>query len=268
MLLRFGSTPVLVVSSSEFAREVMKTHDLTFSNRPRSIVGQRLLYNGRDVSAAPYSEYWRQLRSICVLQLLSRHRVQSFRHVREEEISLMIKEFGELGKRGVTVDLSEAFGRLTNDVICRVALGRKYSDGEMGRKFQELLKEFVELLGTFTVGDYIPRLAWVNKVTGLDAKVERVAREFDEFMDEIVEEHQRRTSSDDTGNVDGDERNKDFVDVLLDIQKDGSLGFSLKRDSVKAIILVMFALLLAFSKIKYLILTRTIKMAHLNYIVI
>ncbi|KAM1447134.1 hypothetical protein ACFXTO_006270 [Malus domestica] len=38
MLLHFGSVPVLVVSSAEAAREIMKTHDLTFSNRPKSTI--------------------------------------------------------------------------------------------------------------------------------------------------------------------------------------------------------------------------------------
>ncbi|KAL2482658.1 Cytochrome [Forsythia ovata] len=33
MLIHLGSTPVLVVSSADAAREVMKDHDLIFSNR-------------------------------------------------------------------------------------------------------------------------------------------------------------------------------------------------------------------------------------------
>ncbi|KAL2496670.1 Xyloglucan endotransglucosylase/hydrolase [Forsythia ovata] len=51
--------------------EIMRTHDVIFTNRPDSNVAQRLLYDGKDLSIALYGEYWRQLKSIFVLQLLS-----------------------------------------------------------------------------------------------------------------------------------------------------------------------------------------------------
>ena len=60
------------------------------------------------------------------------------------------------------MNLRELFATLTNDVVCRVALGRKYtgstsgrgagSGGESGRTFKELLVEFGELLGGFNIG--------------------------------------------------------------------------------------------------------------------
>ncbi|KAK8511665.1 hypothetical protein V6N13_029268 [Hibiscus sabdariffa] len=75
MSLRFGNVPVLVVSSADVACEIMKTHDLTFVNRPKRSFFQKLLYDGKDVASAPYGEYWRQMRSICVLNLLSNKRV-------------------------------------------------------------------------------------------------------------------------------------------------------------------------------------------------
>ncbi|KAK9995872.1 hypothetical protein SO802_020558 [Lithocarpus litseifolius] len=65
----------------------------------------------------------------------------------------------------------------------RVALGRKYGEGEGGRKFKKLLGEFGELLGAINLGDYIPSLAWLNRVNGLDVKVEKVAKQFDDFLE-------------------------------------------------------------------------------------
>lgn len=51
MLLHIGSVPVLIVSSAETAREVLKTHDLIFCNRPKITVFGKLLYNYKDMSA-------------------------------------------------------------------------------------------------------------------------------------------------------------------------------------------------------------------------
>ncbi|KAG8378740.1 hypothetical protein BUALT_Bualt07G0016600 [Buddleja alternifolia] len=61
MLLHFGRVPVLIVSSADAACEIMKNQDLIFSNRPKLSIPNRLLYGSRDVSFAPYGEYWRQV---------------------------------------------------------------------------------------------------------------------------------------------------------------------------------------------------------------
>ncbi|KAJ9140243.1 hypothetical protein P3X46_030915 [Hevea brasiliensis] len=243
MQLRFGSIPVLVASSADVAREIMKTHDLTFSNRPKFNIADKLLYGGQDVSTAPYGEYWRQMRSICVLQLLSTKRVQSFRSVREEEIAIFAKKIKESAYLSSPVNLSETFASLTNDIVCRVALGRKYSEGKSGKKFKELLGEFMELLGTFTVGDFIPWLGWVNGINGFDAKVEKISKEFDTFLDEVVEEHMdtaKRRSNANHRNVESEDK-KNFVDVLLKLQEDNMAGFSMTKVNIKALILDMFA---------------------------
>lgn len=240
MQLHFGSIPVLVASSADVAREIMKTHDLTFSNRPKFNIADKLLYEGQDVSTAPYGEYWRQMRSICVLQLLTNKRVQSFRSVREEETTILAEKIKESAYSSSPVNLSENFASLTNDIVCRAALGRKYSEGEGGKKFKELLGEFMELLGTFTVGDFIPWLGWVNGINGFDAKVEKIAKEFDKFLDEVVDEHMdiaKRRGNINHRNIEIEDQ-KNFVDVLLKLQEDDMAGFSMTKVNIKALILV------------------------------
>jgi len=131
------------------------------------------------------------------------------------------------------------FANLTNDVVCRVALGRKYSSGEGGRKFKEFLGDIAELLGCVSVGDYIPWLAWVSGVNGLDARVEKVAKQFDDFLEGVIEEHQNCQGRGGNGNGSlENEHQKDFVDVLLQIEKENVIGFPIERLSIKALILV------------------------------
>ncbi|KAL2533432.1 Cytochrome [Abeliophyllum distichum] len=98
MSLKLGSVPVLVVSSAKMAKEVLKTHDLTFSSRPEFLGLQKLSYNGLDAAFAPYGESWREIRKICVLHLLSNKQVQSFTPIREDEVFRMTYKdigFGE-----------------------------------------------------------------------------------------------------------------------------------------------------------------------------
>ena len=237
MLLKLGNVPTLAVSSADAAREIMKTNDVIFANRPKTRMFGKLTYNYKDVALAPYGEYWRQTKSILVLHLLSNKRVQSFRAVREEEISLLIEKIKQSCSSS-SVNLSEMFAKLTNDIICRVALGRKYGEGEGGRKFKELIGEVMELLGVNNMGDYILWLAWVNHVNGLDAKAERVAKQFDDFLEGVIEEHinHKKKGSDDHSLENEDQ--KDFVDVLLWVQKENMIGFPIDRVCIKALILV------------------------------
>ncbi|KAL7249821.1 hypothetical protein ACSBR1_011906 [Camellia fascicularis] len=238
MLLHLGNVPVLVVSSSIAAREIMKTHDQIFSSRPKlSIIG-RLTYGFKDMAFSPYGEYWRQVRSICVLHLLSNKMVQSVRNVREEETALMIEKIKHFSSSSSlfssSVNLSDMFAKLTNDIVCRVALGRRYSGGEReGRRFKELFTALMELFVVFNVGDYIPWLGWLNRFNGLDGKVKKYAKEMDDFLEEVLEDH-----------IVGGNRSEgkqDFVDILLEIQRENKDGSSpVHRDTIKAVSMDMF----------------------------
>uniref|UniRef100_A0A7N0ZVF0 Cytochrome P450 n=1 Tax=Kalanchoe fedtschenkoi TaxID=63787 RepID=A0A7N0ZVF0_KALFE len=224
MLLHLGQKKALVVSSAHAAAQVLKTHDLAFCNRPKSVITAKLMYNYKDVASAPYGEFWRHIRSLCVLQLLSAKRVQSFRSVREEETYNMMERIGQSCLKSEPIDLSETLMGLANNVVCRVALGRKYND----RSFKNLLSKFIVFLGRFNLADFVPWLNWIHKLDGLDAEVDRTAKDLDEFLDQVIEDHQMDEGTE-------PKRERDFVDVLLGVQKETQ---SLDMDSIKGIILV------------------------------
>ncbi|XP_076905050.1 3-beta-hydroxylase-like [Bidens hawaiensis] len=224
MLIRLGTVPILVASSVDAAREIMKTHDKIFASRPYLDIPSRIFYASKDIAFAPYGEYWRQVKSISVIHLLSNKRVQSYRHVREEEMALMMEKIGRAN--GSAINLSELLISLTNNVICRVALGRRYD----GRNFKSLLGRTLELLGCFSVGSYIPSLRWVDRLSGLEKKVDDVAKEFDEFLEGVIDEHVNKEES----GVEG----QDLCDILLEIQRN---NVTVERDMIKAIILDLFA---------------------------
>ncbi|KAH0688522.1 hypothetical protein KY284_019075 [Solanum tuberosum] len=238
MLLHLGSKPVIVASSVDAARDILKTHDLIWATRPKSSIVDRLLYGSKDVGFSPFGEYWRQVRSIVVLHLLNNKRVQSLRYVREEETATMIGKIREGSDSSSSViNLGDHLCSLTNNIISRVALGRIYNERESGIYAKNILAEFLQLLGTFNVGDYIPWLEWVNKITGLDTKVEKIAKKLDTFLETVIEEHIIRNKKKEYSAGEA----KDFVDVLLEIQNGKETGFLLQRDSLKAILLDSFA---------------------------
>lgn len=79
-------------------------------------------------------------------------------------------------------------------------------------------------------------LLWLTRVNGLDAKLDKVAKQFDDFLDAVVQEYMDRSSE--SGNDGGQVRienkeQKDLVDVLLDIQKGNLVGLPIDRVSIR-----------------------------------
>ncbi|CAO2840540.1 unnamed protein product [Amaranthus hypochondriacus] len=240
MLLHLGSRPTLVVSSPDMAQQIMKTHDKVFSNRPKSHISSRIFYDGKDIAFSSYGEYWRRIRSVCVLQLLSNKKVQSFRTLREQEASLIVEKIMKCSNS--LVNLREIVILYTNDVICRASLGRKFSGGDdEGSKFKKLLNDTMRLIGYFSFEDMIPWLGWIDRIMGLKGEVEDVAQGLDEIIGKVVIEYQNKLGykNNTLGKKDGKRENIDnFVEILLQFQKENN---DIPVESIKAIILDMFA---------------------------
>ncbi|KAL0310955.1 UNVERIFIED_CONTAM: Premnaspirodiene oxygenase [Sesamum angustifolium] len=117
MHLKLGEVDAVVVSSAEAAKQVLKTHDANFAYRPSLLVTEILCYGNTNIAFAPYGDYWRQLRKICTLELLSAKRVQSFRHIREEEFLNLCRWIAS--QTGVLINLTERINLTTSDVVTR-----------------------------------------------------------------------------------------------------------------------------------------------------
>jgi hypothetical protein len=250
VLLRMGRVPTVVASSAAAAQEVMKVRDLAYASRPRLRMAERLLY-GRDMAFAPYGERWRQARRVSVLHLLSHRRVLFFRRAREQEAAAMVARVSRTRAAAAAVNLNAALISYSSGIISRAALGvadvRTYGldggGGAAGENLTKLFDDFEALLGTVTVGELLPWLAWVDTLTGLHAKAARTSAEMDAFLERVIADHrQRRRAGRHREGGDGDDH-RDFVDVLLDVNEaehdgDDARGVLFDNDSIKGIILV------------------------------
>ncbi|KAL0417254.1 UNVERIFIED_CONTAM: cytochrome [Sesamum latifolium] len=232
MFLQLGSVPALVVSSPDMAREIFKNHDLVFSGRPPLYAAKRFTYNLSSISLAPYGEYWRQVRKILVLELMTAKRVESFGQVRVQEVALTMERISSNAPK--VVDLSSLMFSLSNNVVCRVAFGKMNpSDVRNNSRFQEILGEAQHLMGEFNIADYFPWMGWVNKINRVDRRLEKNFWDIDKFFDQVIEEHLdpiMRPESD----------SEDIIDVLLRIQKDTNQTINLSDEQLKGVLMDIF----------------------------
>ncbi|XP_052206860.1 uncharacterized protein LOC127811193 [Diospyros lotus] len=231
MHLQLGEVPTVVVSSAETAKEVMKTHDVIFATRPHILVSKIISYDSTDIAFAPYGEYWRQLRKICRLELLSTKRVLSFRSVREEEISNVIRSINL--NAGSVINLTQKILSSAYSITSRAAFGKKFSDQEL---FISTIKEVLRLAGGFDISDLYPSAEWLHLISGMKHKLVKAHKEVDKILGNIINAHKALK----TTKTEKDGVEEDLVDALLEYHEQGTQEISLTIDNIKAVILDVF----------------------------
>ena len=86
MQLQLGKAPTVVLSSAEAAWEALKAHDLDCCTRPVTAGTKRLTYDLKNVAFAPYGAYWREVRKLLTVELLSARRVKAAWYARHEQV--------------------------------------------------------------------------------------------------------------------------------------------------------------------------------------
>ncbi|OVA04097.1 Cytochrome P450 [Macleaya cordata] len=238
--LRFGSRPILVVSSPSLAEECFTKNDVVFANRPRLLIGKHLGYNYTNLVWAPYGHNWRNLRRITTLEIFSSNRLQMFSNIRADEVQLMIRRLmGSQSKDGHEyrkMDIKSTLFDLTLNIMMRMIAGKRYygeevKEVEEARRFREMVKETLVLGGATNVGDYLPFLKWVG-LNGMEKRVVKLKEKRDVFLQELIEERRRlliknKSSTDqDSGNQEEEEEEEmkkrekmTMIDVLLLLQQ-------------------------------------------------
>nr|XP_017248492.1 PREDICTED: cytochrome P450 71D10-like isoform X2 [Daucus carota subsp. sativus] len=223
MSLKFGEVSAIIVSSPEVAQEILKTHDLHFAQRPYFLSGEIIAYNFSNIVFSPYGEYWRTLRKICTMELFSVKSVQKFRHIRESEVSNLIKTISQ--NLGSTINLGKEFFTLTIGITARAGFGKRVGEEKV---FAVLIQELVDLSSGFSVADMYPSVKFLHLISRVRPRLEKVYKGMDKVFGDIISEHRKRS-------VAADE--EDLADVLLRVQKDGLLECPLTDDNIKAVIL-------------------------------
>ncbi|ONI30289.1 hypothetical protein PRUPE_1G242400 [Prunus persica] len=239
MLLHLGRVPTLVISSAEAAKEALKTNDLHCCSRPSSAGCRRLTYNYLDVAFAPYGEYWREIRKICVLELFSVKRVQSYWSVREEEVDRLVNSISSSSSSGSPVDLTEKLFAFTASIIFRIAYGTTFkgSKFEHAKNIHELIHDTEAMLGGLSGADYFPSwIGWIiDRVSGVHKEFDRISSELDGLFQQVIDDHLR-------AGTEVEKDHEDIVDVLLKIVREQT-GFGaaqLGHNNIKGVLLNLF----------------------------
>ncbi|KAI3709746.1 hypothetical protein L2E82_39512 [Cichorium intybus] len=172
------------------------------------------------------------MKKICTLELLSEKKVKSFSALRDEELGRLCESLES--SSGSVVNFTDMVTGMINNVICRATLGTNYKAQDQAVLIA-LIKDLLVTSGAFNVGEFFPRLKFLNNVLGIKSKWLKIHKELDKILEDVLEDHKRK------GGGEIERADEDLVDVLLRIKNGAELESPITFDNVKAVLLDMFA---------------------------
>ncbi|XP_030527512.2 desmethyl-deoxy-podophyllotoxin synthase-like [Rhodamnia argentea] len=236
MRLQLGEILTIVISSADMVKEILGKNELTFAQRPEISAHEVMSYENSKLVFSPYGEYWRQMRKICVVELLSMKKVLSFRSIREQECWNMMKTIQS--SQGKPVNASKMVLHLINDITSRAAFGErcKYRD-----EFLSFLKEVTMLGGGFELPDLFPSIWFLRYLSRMKPAWERLHKKIDLILNHIIEEHKEKLKGNGGNDEEDENAREDLVDVLLNLQKSSEMNYFIKPHVIKNIVMEIFA---------------------------
>ncbi|XP_019186129.1 PREDICTED: cytochrome P450 CYP82D47-like [Ipomoea nil] len=214
--LRLGAHPVVVVSDAKTAQECFTVKDKKLATRPRALASEIMGYNYGMLGITPYGAYWREMRKIVVLELLSNRRTELLRPLRKSHIGRSIKrafdhwsENKDAVSGAAAMEMRQWFGSLVMNMSVSMLFGEDEVVEES--KFQRASRRLFELFGAAVVADFIPWLRWLD-IGGHEKAMRETAMEMESFAERWMEEHKRKRKS-----KSSKEEEADFMDTMLSL---------------------------------------------------
>nr|WNT44092.1 CYP82BE1 [Corydalis yanhusuo] len=189
-MIRFGQWPTLVVSSSDTVKECFNnTNDKLFSNRTITRGIRDMFYDMNAFGFASYGSYWRELRKVLVLTLLSPSRVDSVIQLKAPQFNGWFKKLYEecTNKKSGIVEMKSWLEVMMFNVLASMVVLPK-DEGSI-EKFRPVLAESVEVMGKMCIDDLIPRLGWLDHFTGLVKQCKVTGKKLDTILNSWLEDH-------------------------------------------------------------------------------
>jgi cytochrome P450 len=239
--LRLGFSNCFVVSSPALANEIFKTHDLYFAQHPKVGFADEVPYGRFGFFTAPYDEYWRNIKKLCMTELLSPGQLERSRVVREEELARFVRVLLASAEKKEVVNMGVELMKFTNNSLCSMALSTRCSEkDDEADKIRGFMKSAYEIGSKVLIGDVMGPLSrvifWLYGKQTIDLHVG-----FDELMEKLMKEHEDQT---------GKRENQDLMDILLKAcQTDAKI---MSRTHLKALLFVSFCLQTWFTEFFFL----------------
>lgn len=233
MSLKLGSLTTIVVSSPEFAKEVLQTSDLVFSNRSIRTAAEAIDHSKHSMVWLPVDSLWRKLRKICKEQMFSVPSMEATRGLRKEKLEKLSEYLKECARAGQAVDIADAAFTTTLNLLSATLFSQELASFNSGssHEIKGVVSSVFKCVGSPNLSDFFPVLKPFDP-QGILKETKLYSQKLYLIVDGIIEEKLKsraRSEKIDKSNL---------VETLLDLyQKDVP---ELSKEVINHLMLVSF----------------------------
>ncbi|OAY39663.1 iridoid oxidase [Manihot esculenta] len=221
--LRLGSMDTVVIQSAKTAAELLKNHDTSFCDRKSLEVFNCLNYRDGSLAVGQFSPYWRMIRRLCSVEMMTVKRVNDTASIRRKCILQMIRSIEDdtaaataRGESGV-VNLPHYLFLMSFNIVGNLMLSRDVVDSQCkeGYEFFQAMGMVSVWAGKPNLADFFPFLKWLDPQglkRNMTRDMGRALEIVEGFVKERIEEYKFG---------DKEKASKDFLDTLLEFEGDG-----------------------------------------------
>jgi hypothetical protein len=252
--LRLGSARFIVVNTPTLAKEVLKTNEVAYSHRKMNIAINMVVYDDATFAFAPYGSYWKFIKKLSTTELLGNRTIGQFQPIRTQELHQFVQTLTYKSKAEESVNLTQALVKLSNNIISRMMLSMETSGTDnQAEQARTLVREVTQIFGEFNISDFIGFCKNFD-IQGFKKRASDIHKRYDALLEKIISDREgsrKKTKVIEGGSENGEERLKDFLDILLDVLEEKDLEVNFTRNHIKSLILVRIYIYLLLAPLSF-----------------
>ncbi|KAL2334927.1 hypothetical protein Fmac_016140 [Flemingia macrophylla] len=213
MRFKIGQTTTIIISSTNTAKEILQTHDTSFSDRTKFDVSTAYNHNQYSLIFLPVSPLWQKLRKICHENLFSTKTLDASQDLRRKKLHKLLGDIRQSSLNEEIVDIKKAAFMACINFLSSTFCSRDFvnSVGDDG-EYKHVVRTILETVFTPNLVDYFPMLRMFDP-QGLRRHTTNFIGKLFNVLEPLIEERMKMRRENDYVT------NDDMLDILLEISE-------------------------------------------------
>ncbi|CAO2827181.1 unnamed protein product [Amaranthus hypochondriacus] len=217
MTLQLGQVKTIVLSSADYAKQALKSNDISFCNKRGLTVFDAENYNKYSSVWLPIGHQWRHIRKFCTIHILSTARIVASQHLRRNKMKDLLVFVENCSKSSQVIDIGQLVFATSLNLLSTTCFSEDLGDpdSEIAIDFKKTVKAAMEEGGKINFADYFPFLRRFDLQGGkrrMSVHLRTMIRIFNDMIEKRVEQIEHK--------LDSTQDCVDILDVLLRINHD------------------------------------------------